>query len=304
MSQPFDRPRLSCAALAWGLAFAFALLPRPASGGVPVPPDGRRILFLAGPRSHGEGSHEHAAGCALLREGLACVPGVRAAVEPAGWPADEAAAFAGLDALVVYCDGEGGHVLLEGDRLRRIDGLMARGVGLALLHYAVNPFKDRGQAEFIRWIGGCYETGWSVDPAWEADFAILPVHPVTRGVRPFRIFDEWYYHMRFVAGMKGVTPILSVLPPVSTLRRPDGPHSGNPAVRAAVARGELQHVAWVFERSGGGRGFGFTGGHLHENWSQPDFRRVVLNAILWIAHLEVPENGVPDRLVRASVPLR
>ena len=40
-----------------------------------------------------------------------------------------------------------------------------------------------------------------------------------------------------------------------TLKRKDGAHSGNPAVRAAVLeRKEAQHVAWVATRSGGGRG--------------------------------------------------
>ena len=36
-------------------------------------------------------------------------------------------------------------------------------------------------------------------------------HPTARGVKPFVIKDEWYYHMRFVEGMKGVTPILSAV---------------------------------------------------------------------------------------------
>ena len=76
------------------------------------------------------------------------------------------------------------------------------------------------------------------------------------------------------------------------MARPDGPHSGNPAVRASVARGDLQHVAWAAEREGGGRAFGFTGGHVHWNWGHDDFRKTVLNAIVWAAHGEVPAEGV------------
>ena len=49
---------------------------------------------------------------------------------------------------------------------------------------------------------------------------------------------------------------------------------------------------WIMERAGGGRGLGFTGGHYHRNWDDNDFRRVVLNGILWIAHVEVPNGGV------------
>jgi type 1 glutamine amidotransferase len=134
---------------------------------------------------------------------------------------------------------------------------------------------------------------WSVNPHWFAEFKALPKHPVTNGVKPFGAQDEWYYHMRFPEGMKGVTPILTALPPESTLSREDGPHSGNPGVRKAVLeQKEPQHVMWVYDRPDGGRGFGFTGGHFHKNWGGDDFRKVVLNAILWMAHADVPSDGV------------
>ena len=84
---------------------------------------------------------------------------------------------------------------------------------------------------FLKWIGGYFEPNWSVNPHWTAKFDDLPKHPITQGVNPFEINDEWYYHMRFVDGMKGVTPILTDLPPRDSLSRPDGPHSGNPHVR-------------------------------------------------------------------------
>jgi hypothetical protein len=108
--------------------------------------------------------------------------------------------------------------------------------------------------------------------------------------------DEWYYHMRFPEGMKGVQPILTALPPDSTLSRPDGGHSGNPAVREAIKRKEPQHMAWAIERPDGGRGFGFTGGHNHVNWGNEDFRKLVLNALLWTAKAEVPADGVKSQI--------
>ena len=42
----------------------------------------------------------------------------------------------------------------------------------------------------------------------------------------------------------------------------------------------------------GGRGFGFTGGHFHDNWGNDNYRKVVLNALLWTAKAEVPAEGV------------
>ena len=55
---------------------------------------------------------------------------------------------------------------------------------------------------------------------------------------------------------------------------------------------ERQTLAWATERKDGGRGFGFTGAHNHTNWGIPEFRTLVLNAILWSAKLEVPSDGV------------
>ena len=49
---------------------------------------------------------------------------------------------------------------------------------------------------------------------------------------------------------------------------------------------------WAVERPDGGRGVGFTGGHFHRNWRDDNFRQVVLNALMWICKLEVPEKGI------------
>lgn len=251
-----------------------------------------RIVFIAGKPSHAPGEHEHRAGCLLLQSSLANVPGVTSVVYTNGWPAAEEGAFDDAAAVVIYSDGGGGHPLLQGDRLKTMGALMNKDVGLGVIHYACEPTLERGHDEFIDWAGGCFEVHWSVNPTWTADFTSLPEHPVTRGVEPFSLRDEWYFHMRFREGMEGVTPILSPVAPESTMRRGDGPHSGNPAVREAVANGDPQTVMWTAERTGGGRGFGFTGGHYHRNWAENDFRRVVLNSILWIAHVDIPNDGV------------
>lgn len=251
----------------------------------------KKIVFIAGPPSHRSGEHEHRAGCLLLQSCLTNVPGVTSVVYSNGWPTD-AKAFDGAATIVLYSDGAAGHPFIQADRLKTIGTLMDSGVGLVLLHFAVEPTKEKGQKEFLDWVGGAFEIDWSVNPHWEANFTKLPTHPITRGLNPFKSNDEWYFNMRFATGMKGVTPILSAIPDGSTTNRNDGPHENNPAVRQMVARGDLQHVGWAFERPNGGRGFGFTGGHFHHNWANENQRRAVLNAILWTAQMEVPANGV------------
>ena len=260
----------------------------------------KKILLLAGPPSHGPGEHEHRAGCLLLKSCLDRVPGVSAVVYSNGWPKDPSV-FEGAATVVLYSDGGGGHPALQDDRLQQLDRLMKQGVGLVCIHYATEPTLEKGEQEFIDWIGGCFEIDRSVNPHWDANFKELPKHPITRGVEPFNINDEWYFNMRFREGMKGVQPILTAVPPQSTMSRKDGPHEGNPEVRKAVERGEPQHVAWAAERPGGGRGFGFTGAHFHRNWGNPNFRKIVLNAIVWTAKMEVPASGIASEVTPAEL---
>jgi type 1 glutamine amidotransferase len=256
----------------------------------------KKIVFIAGKPSHGYAAHEHRAGSMLLAKALnENVPQVHAVVVTNGWPKD-ASILDDADCIVVYADGGAGHPLFA--HLAEFDKLMKRGIGLVCIHYAVEIPNGQPGEDLEQWTGGYFATNWSVNPTWTASYKHLPQHPVTQGVHPFKINDEWYYHMRFLP--EGVTPILTDLPPKSTLSRTDGTHSGNPAVRAAIAKGEPQTMAWAHERPDGGRGFGITGGHVHWNWGNDNFRKLVLNAIVWAAHVEVPSNGVPSRPLTAE----
>jgi type 1 glutamine amidotransferase len=252
----------------------------------------KEIVLIAGTPSHGPREHEFRAGCILLGDCLNKIPGIHATVVSNGWPEDPSL-LRSADALFEYCDGGDAHPAIKPDRMKLLDSLAAKGVGIGMAHYAVEvPHGPAGLA-MLRWTGGYFETYWSVNPTWTARFESLPDHPVTRGVKPFAIHDEWYHHMLFVPDMNGVTPILSAAPPKNTVGGDDA-HGGNPWARAAVAKGESQHLMWVCERPGGGRGFGFTGGHYHKNWGDDNFRKLVLNAILWMAHADVPAGGVPS----------
>jgi hypothetical protein len=192
----------------------------------------KKIVFIAGSPSHGPGEHEHRAGCLLLKSCLDNLPGVTTVLCSNGWPGAPNA-LAGAATIVVYSDGAGGHPLLQPNRLKTIGALMDQGVGLVCLHFAVEPTLETGEKEFLNWIGGAFEINWSVNPTWTADFKSLPDHPITRGVKPFKLRDEWYFHMRFREGMKDVTPILSAVPDQSTTNRNDGPRTGGPG-RTAI----------------------------------------------------------------------
>ena len=269
--------------------------------------DGRKKLVLvAGKQSHGPGEHEHRAGTLLAEKCLdtafetgATGPQLVTATYAGGWPTDPTA-FDNADAIFFFADGGGGHPVLQSSRLAQIDALAKRGVGIACLHYAVEVPKEKGGPEFLNWMGGYFEPNWSVNPHWTlAKTEIAEGHPITRGVRPFETKDEWYYHMRFREPMAGVTAILSAVPPDDTRERPDGPHSNNPAVRGG--KGSREVLAWAYERPEGGRGFGCTGAHFHTNWSNDDFRKMMLNALVWTAGLDVPAEGVASTVTNEDM---
>jgi hypothetical protein len=37
---------------------------------------------------------------------------------------------------------------------------------------------------------------------------------------------------------------------------------------------------------------GVTFGHFYNNWQNDDYRKLVLNAIVWSAHIDVPKDGI------------
>lgn len=247
----------------------------------------KKVVFVPGRQSHGWTGHAYTADCKLLaqilNDNLAVV---EATVIEDGWPSD-LHVFEEADAIVIACDGNS--LIGPESNWKALDGLAKQGVGIVFLHYALDPGDAYGKY-LLDWIGGFYQQHWSVNPFWKAEFKVLPEHPITRGVQPFAVQDEWYYHMRFREGMADVTPILTAVPPDNTRERPDGPHSGNPTVRSRL--GMPEHVAWAYERPDGGRGFGCTGGHTHWVYAQNDFRKLMLNAICWTAKIDIPPDGV------------
>jgi type 1 glutamine amidotransferase len=243
----------------------------------------RKIVLLAGTPSHGPGEHEYYAGATLLARMLAQSPNVSPVVVRDGWPADPHV-FDDASAIVVFANGTGGHPLLPPAHAAVVDAALARGAGFACLHWAVE-FVAAEDARARSWLGGYYLDGFSINPTWTAGFEVAP-HTVTRGVAPFTLLDEWYFGMRFVDPPLAVTPLLRAVPPDAT----------RTTVETQRHPGRSETVAWAFERPNGGRSFGYTGGHLHANWGDANVRRLVTNALLWIAHAEVPAEGAPVQM--------
>ena len=252
-------------------------------------PEGtRRIVFIAAKGTHGgRGNHEFQAGSLYFARKInATYPNAYAVVYTDDqWPKDVSKA----DAIVVLLN----HAARAAEDAN-IKAAVERGAGFMAIHFGVEVNKGAQGDNFLKWMGGYFETFWSVNPWWTPEVKVAAGHPTARGVQPFAIKDEWYYHMRFAEGMKGVTPILSAVAPVNTVNFKDKPsdRGGNEEVLRAVTAGEPQHLAWAFERPDGGRGYGFTGFHNFANLTNDSFRTALLNGIAWVSKLEIPAGGV------------
>lgn len=245
-----------------------------------------KIVLVAGRVKTADrvGHHDYRAGCALLSFLLEQSPAVRAARVRDGWPEDEHV-FDGVRALVFYTGGGGKQPFLRSPRrIERIESLVGSGVGIVMIHQAVS-YPEPFAAGVKSWIGGAHVPGRSSRGHWRTHHRDFPEHPVTRGVRPWKIRDGWLNGIEFVDGMNGVTPLLW------SGRRHRGSDEG----------GAADVVCWAYERPGGGRAFCFTGLDAHSAWSVPGVRQLVVNGILWSAGLPVPERGAPCAVTEAAL---
>lgn len=276
------RPLLTLLALT---SSVLALTPEQQQIPLEAPPsDGKlaKVVLLAGTVSNKPGQHEYFAGCALMRKWLLAETGVWPTMVAGGWPQDESV-FAGARTVVVYSDGGAKTPFLTPERWRRVEKLAQSGVGLVMLHQAVEVPADKAQT-LQSWLGAVWQPDIGSRGHWDMEFTKIPTHPITRGVTPFVApFDGWLFNLHFAPG---AVPLLAGAVPDKNRSTPDA--------KAHAGRDEV--VAWAFERPGGGRSFAFTGCDLHGNWGVESQRRFVVNGILWTAGLEVPAAG-------AKVPL-
>ena len=255
----------------------------------------KKIVLIAGAPSHRSGDHEHNAGIKLLTKRLNKIDGVVAvSYHDRGWPKD-ASAFDNADGIVVYSDGGGGHPINQ--RLKEVDELMGKGIGLMCMHYAVEVPADPTGKYFKQWIGGYYESGWSINPHWLLrDTTLAKGFQGAAGVEPWQAVDEWYYNMRFRENTDGLIRILQARPD-------DEARSGStswprgPKKHIVDSSGRMETIMWAVEREDGGRGVGFTGGHFHKNWANDQQRNLILNTMVWMAGGEVPKGGVKSEPV-------
>ena len=239
----------------------------------------KKIVLIAGRKSHGPGVHEYEKDVKLLKHCLDTSPnakGIQTEAHSDGWPHDPRT-LDNADTIALLSDGldnqypQEQHPFLKGDHLEVIQRQVQRGCGLVVIHWPLWVPSRVGREQFLPWLGGFCDYQDRPGPGMSdrADWSKQAAHAVCRGVKPFTFQDEYYANVRFLADDPRFTPIL--------------PFPGKP--KDSV-------WAWAWQRDGGGRSFAFIGGHAHKNWRIADLRKTILNALVWTAHGEVPAEGV------------
>ena len=261
----------------------------------------KNILILAGPiTGHGKNTHEYEKSAVLIKHLLDRSDSTNANVNVVfdGWPdtqtADGSKLLDTADTIVMISDGgdhnETNHPLYVADRFKQLEKQMNRGCGFVQLHWSTfNP--SRFHDKITQWIGGYfdYEKGDQKNAPNKWYSAIKhytepvelgePNHPIARGVKPFRLLEEFYYRIRFRENDSRLKKIV--------MSQPTGEN-------------KKFAVGWAVERKDGGRGFGFTGGHYYANWWDANFRKLILNAIVWSAGDDIPDGGIQTKLAEPT----
>ncbi len=252
----------------------------------PVSAQTKKIVLVAGETAKVDtvGHHDYIAGCKCLEHLLTMTTGVEAPVVLEGWPADEAI-FDNAAAVVFYTDGGGKQAFLSSpERIEKLNRLAANKVGLTMIHQAVD-FPNEHAEVAKGWLGGIYLDGKSGRGHWPSRHVDFPEHAITRGVAPWEVKDGWLNQLQFVEGMQGIAPL------VWSGKKYEGSRAGlDPDI-----------VGFVYERPAGGRSFSFTGLDAHSAWSLAGMRQLVVNGILWTAHIDIPTQGAPCEVDQAKL---
>jgi len=231
----------------------------------------RLLLIGQAPDGHPPGTHEYRAAASLFSKMLAPMERLQTiAVSADGdWP-EGPELLDGADAVVVFVSE--GAKWLQGDakRLAAFQALAKRGGGLICLHWGMGTRDAKFIPAWVDLFGGCHggpDRRYKVVDV-KTQLA-TPSHPILRGVSPVELREEFYFKLKWASPAEQITPLIQV-------RIEDEDHT----------------VGWAWERPDGGRSFGFSGLHFHENWKVDSYQRMLAQSVRWVLKREIPKSGV------------
>jgi len=229
------------------------------------------LLVGQGPDGHPPSTHEYMDGLKVLQGVLKPVKGLDITLVKAdGKWENGPELIERSDGIVLFVSEGAKWVQQDEKRLAALKQAAKRKGGLVGLHWGIGCKEDKYLAEWLPLLGGCHGGADRKYQVVETDVMPDPKNPVAVGLSPFRIKDEFYYRLKFVKPDGSVKPVLT-----------------------AMIDGSAEPVAWTWDRPDGGRSFGFSGLHFHENWKRPEYRRLVGQGVLWTLGMSIPDKGLP-----------
>jgi len=233
------------------------------SASLAAPPT--KVLFVGKQPDHPFGSHMYMHTCGMLAKCLERNGNIQSVVS-SGWPDDEET-LNGVNTIVVYTS-PAAEFLLDASHRTQVTKLLDSGVGLVTLHWASSIKQENLQRlgpKWISYLGGTWVSNVGLHTGNSPLRQLVSNHPVCQGWKDYEIHDEYYLNPTIG---DDATPLLEVVV------------DEKPVI-----------VGWAFERENNGRSYATTLGHFYRNFQQKSFRRMVVNAILWTAHAQVPPEG-------------
>ncbi len=243
----------------------------------------KRVLLLGQkPDGHPAKSHEYMAGVRLLAKMLQNRGGIQTVVVQADNPwADGPELLDGADGAVLFLAEGAKWVSADPERLAAFQRLAKRGGGLTVLHWGMGAREAAPVENFVSLFGHCHGgpdrkykvLTTTIKPSSEP-------HPVLNGIAPVEVHDEFYYALKQPSQVERLVPLIRV-----------------------ALDGSDQTVAWAWDRPDGGRSFGFSGLHYHDNWKRVEYRRLVLQGVLWSVGQPIPAEGLNVDVTEADLVL-
>ncbi len=236
-----------------------------------------RVLLIGHQPDHPWGSHMYLHTADMLAKCLKLNGDIQTTVSD-GWPKDPNQ-LTGVDTIVIYTS-PAAELLLDGPYREQAWELMKQGCGLVTIHWASTVRQenlDRLGPAWMKLLGGTWisNVGLSIDTSQLKQ--LRPDHPICRGWNDYEIRDEFYLNPQ-------ITDEAQPLLQVST-------------------KGQEVIVGWAYERPAGGRSYATTLGHFYDNFQREEFRRTIVNAVLWTARQDVPPDGARVHLSEAELAL-
>lgn len=277
------RPRLALRPLTCVLAVVSLLSPCLSSNAADLPRSVKRILLMSqAPDGHPKTTHEYDAGARLLESLLQRHEGCQVTrVRADGdWP-EGPELLRQFDVAVMFLSEGAKWTQADPRRRQALAEMAARGGGFVLIHWAMGTKSAEPIAGFLKIAGGCHGGPDRKHKVMQTQLSFAE-HEICRGLKPLPVREEFYYQLKFAE--QGQLSHLAF----------------------AQVDQQQQAVAWAWERPDGGRSFGFSGLHFHDNWKHEVYRRLVVQGILWTSRLPIPiggaEVGVRPEQLRLETP--